>query len=503
MFSLEKMSLSKKLTVSAFLVTAMAMIFLLYAVYYSVLSFGQKILSEALSEKTHFVRNAFLEPVWTYDQNLIKELGDSVLVNTYFVQTTALKIVDAQKNILYQKSINKNESVDKTLSEIDSQSIKIDLIKGQQKIGEIYLSMTNSGYIKAYRDQLFAIFIFSIFVLTILSFFMKKYFEKTLTIPLKKILSQVRKIEEENYESTKLDALPHELVLISNALNHAGLTIEKRNIAILNHTTDLENIVKERTQELQAQLEKNMMSSRMAAVGEMAAGVAHEINNPLTVIDLNLLKLKKLCSLQDKSIEDYHQRISDISLSTEKIQLMVFRIAKIIKGLKSLSRDGEQDPMVAFSVSSMIDDVKVLIDMKLKTQDIQFEVISTKNDLNALGREVQVSQVLVNLISNAIDAISNQNTTKKWVRLEISESVDRSNIYFTITDSGFGIPKEILENIMKPFFTTKAVSKGTGLGLSISRSIILDHGGTFEYNSESPNTQFIFSLLNANTNEKK
>ncbi len=495
---LKNVSLSKKLTVSAFLVTAMAMIFLTAAVYFSVISFGQKILSEALSEKTYFVKNAFLEPLWTYDQNLIKELGDSVLVSSQYVQTTALKIVDAQGLVLYEKNLSKKEETKKAIDDVDSQSIKIDLIKGHQKIGEIYLSMTNKGYIDAYRKQLLLILIISLVVLSFLSLFLKAYFEKTLTIPLTKILAQVKLIENENYEVVKHTGLPFELNLVSQALGHAGQIIEKRNLDIQNHNLDLERIVMERTQELEKQLEKNLNSSRMAAVGEMAAGVAHEINNPLTVIDLNLLKLKKMSVVNNdsnESMEELRQKFGTIAQSTEKIQLMVYRIAKIIKGLKSLSRDGDQDPMVPFMVSSMIDDVKVLVDMKLKDQSISFEVLSEEKDLRAVGREVQVSQVLVNLISNAIDAITDLNLSpnaKKWIQLKISENPHF--IFFTVTDCGNGIPESILKNIMEPFFTTKAVSKGTGLGLSISRSIILEHGGTFEYNHQSPNTQFVFSL---------
>ncbi len=504
MVALNNLSLSKKLTVSAFLVTSMAMIFLTVVIYFSVISFGQKILSEALSEKTHFIKNAFLEPMWTYDQFLIKEIGDSVLVNSKYVQTTALKIVDAQNVVMYEKTISEQKSFEETLDDSEFQSVQIEFIKGQQKIGKIYLSMTNEGFIKAYRKQLFSILIFSLVVLSFLSLLLKAYFEKTLTNPLKKILSQVKLIENENYKVVHLEGLPYELELVSQALSHAGEAIEKRNIDIQNHNLDLGRLVLERTKELEKQLEKNLNSSRMAAVGEMAAGVAHEINNPLTVIDLNLVKLKKLSNLANDTNNEAQQKVMAVFQSVEKIQLMVYRIAKIIKGLKSLSRDGDQDPMVPFTVSNMLDDVKVLVEMKLKTQDIKFEIYAPAEEIYAFGREVQVSQVLVNLISNGIDAISDMQMNEgedKWVKLEVKE--DSRFIQFIITDCGHGIPEDLLQSIMKPFFTTKAVSKGTGLGLSISRSIILEHGGTFEYNKNSKNTQFIFNLRNGKSNGLK
>lgn len=106
---------------------------------------------------------------------------------------------------------------------------------------------------------------------------------------------------------------------------------------------------------------------------------------------------------------------------------------------------------------------------------------------------MQISQVLVNVIGNAIDAIA--GLSEKWIRVEVYDKNDK--VFFTITDSGKGIPLEIQEKIMHPFFTTKGVNIGTGLGLSISKSIIEEHGGFLNYNVSSPNTQFVFELRKA------
>jgi C4-dicarboxylate-specific signal transduction histidine kinase len=347
----------------------------------------------------------------------------------------------------------------------------------------ISVAMTNYGYIKAFRDQ----FVIIIFAMTILMIVISKlasyYINKTLTVPLTKILTHVHHIEEENYTQHELMNLPRELDSISRALNQAASVIEKRNKDIMFYTNDLEKLVQHRTAELEEQMMKNLNTARLAAVGEMAADVAHEINNPLTVIDLHAGKLKRL----QTGLPD------EVSHSIDKVQQMVKRIGKIIKGLKSLSRDGHADPLVAFSISSMLEDVKMLVEMKVRSHDIRFDVVIPDSSLQAIGREVQISQVLVNIIGNAVDAVT--GLPDKWIRVEVKELGDK--VYFYITDCGKGIPPELQEKIMHPFFTTKGVNKGTGLGLSISKNIIEEHDGHLQYNKESPNTQFVFTLKKA------
>ena len=128
--------------------------------------------------------------------------------------------------------------------------------------------------------------------------------------------------------------------------------------------------------------------------------------------------------------------------------------------------------------------------MKLQSQNINFSINVNDQNIMAYGREVQVSQVLVNLIGNSIDAVMHRED--KWITVEITGKNDE--IEFCITDSGNGIPENLRELIMRPFFTTKELNKGTGLGLSISKNIIVEHGGELIYNHQHKNTQFIFTL---------
>ncbi len=477
-------SLAKKLTVASIVISASTMIFITGVVYLIVVSFGDTFLNNELNEKSEFIEKSFTEPMWTFDQYQINEIGKSLLANDKYTYISAIRIESSEGMVIFEK---KQESLkDKNFAAIAKLPYTkwklINITKGKQEIGTIAVAMTNYGYVKAFRDQFIIILSASLLILLALTQLVRYYFDRSLTIPMNKILDHVHQIQKEDYSVVEIADLPVELNAISNALNHAGVVIEKRNSDIMYYTNDLERLVKERTSELEEQMAKNINTARLAAVGEMAADVAHEINNPLTVIDLHVTRLKRAISEEKVN--------SDCSQSIDKIQGMVKRIVKIIKGLKSLSRDGNRDPFAPFSVSAMVEDVKMLVEMKVKTHSINFNISVCDHSLLAYGREVQISQVLVNLIGNAIDAV--MSSDDKWINVDIYEN--NNDIEFKITDCGRGIPESLREQIMRPFFTTKELNKGTGLGLSISKNIIEEHGGDLVYNHECDNTQFIFTL---------
>jgi C4-dicarboxylate-specific signal transduction histidine kinase len=111
--------------------------------------------------------------------------------------------------------------------------------------------------------------------------------------------------------------------------------------------------------------------------------------------------------------------------------------------------------------------------------------------LTVLCREVQIGQVLLNLLQNAFDAVVSQ-TGEKWIRLDVTE--DGDSAVFSVTDSGPGVPTELRNKIMEPFFTTKAVGSGVGLGLSLSRTMIEEHGSKLKLTEDAGHTSFSFSL---------
>lgn len=255
--------------------------------------------------------------------------------------------------------------------------------------------------------------------------------------------------------------------------------LEQSQILILVGMDLTEDIEKQK--ELDEARSKSVSSSRMALLGEMAAGIAHEINNPLTIISGFARQLQKL----KQPIQ-----ITDIQPKVDKIQSTVFRITKIITSLRNFARDGSQDAFSKTSIKSLYEDVLELSQEKLKNQNIELRIKDFDPEFYITCRATQISQVLLNLINNARDAIL--KLPQRWI--EIETTMEDSHVVIKVTDSGTGIEKEIAEKIFEPFFTTKPVGVGTGLGLSISFGIIKSHRGTFFLEQTHPNTRFVIKL---------
>lgn len=223
-------------------------------------------------------------------------------------------------------------------------------------------------------------------------------------------------------------------------------------------------------------------SAKMASLGEMAGGIAHEINNPLAIIQGKAGTVKRLIRQPPFDIEK-------INIELSKIEDTTNRIAKIIKGLRSFSRDSTSDPMIATSVRQIIEDCLELCAERFKNHSIELQR-ECKVDSIVECRASQIGQVIMNLLSNAHDAV--ESLSERWVKVEVSRVGDQLRV--AVTDSGRGIPKEVVDKIMQPFFTTKEVGRGTGLGLSISKGIAESHSGELRYDSTCDNTRFILEI---------
>jgi signal transduction histidine kinase len=239
-------------------------------------------------------------------------------------------------------------------------------------------------------------------------------------------------------------------------------------------------------QSLQRQRENFLYAEKMASLGEMAGSIAHEINNPLAIIQGTAQKLQIRLRQEELDREELNQATTTILKTAE-------RIARIIRSLRFVARDGSLDPFVLTSIRSIVDETLGLCEAKLKTEEVTLDATGVPLELSCVCRAVQISQVLINLINNSVDAI--RSLPEKWIRIEARE--EAGWVHLAVTDSGPGIPKELAEKIMKPFFTTKGVGKGTGLGLSISRSIAHAHGGELTLDLHAVHTRFVLTLPQA------
>lgn len=226
-------------------------------------------------------------------------------------------------------------------------------------------------------------------------------------------------------------------------------------------------------------------TARLASLGEMAQGVAHEINNPLAVVmfsaDEILLRARKN-ELEKEFIENF----------SGKIVLMSQRIAKIVKGLRYFSRDAEKDPFRSVPLSVILDQTIEFRSEKCKNNGIRLEIGTYDEALLVTCREVQVMQALINLLNNAFDAVVGKNDP--WIRLDVRAAGEK--VHILVSDSGAGIPDDYRAKMFEPFFTTKDVGQGTGLGLSIAFGLIQDNHGELKYLGDSP-TRFEITLPKA------
>lgn len=228
---------------------------------------------------------------------------------------------------------------------------------------------------------------------------------------------------------------------------------------------------------------KMVNSSKMATLGEMSAGIAHEINNPLAIIVGKTDKLERLAARPDTTVATLLPEFADIKKTAH-------RIASLIKGLRTFSRNSEGDPFLPASVDGLVTDTLALCKERFKNSSVNL-IVPESLELEIDVRATQISQILLNLLNNAYDAVN--GTHDAWIKLEIM-TVDTRFIRFVVSDSGLGIPANVADKIMNPFFTTKDIGKGTGLGLSISQGMAHDHGGSLRLDSLAPNTCFILEL---------
>ncbi len=244
-------------------------------------------------------------------------------------------------------------------------------------------------------------------------------------------------------------------------------------------------------------------SAKMASLGEMAGGVAHEINNPLAILSMTAEQMQDL--LQEENIPK--KLMQDKLL---KIQKTVERISVIVRGLKSFSRDGSQDPFEPVQVGFLLADSLALCRERFNNHSVNIEVGEMQNLAAVSCRPVQISQVILNLLNNSFDAIETQ--PDKWIRIDarvieakeakeqglFASSITAKDrlqkfVRITISDSG-RLDKSLRVKLFQPFFTTKPVGKGTGLGLSISRTILESHHGRLSIDLKSEHTTFYIDL---------
>jgi len=242
---------------------------------------------------------------------------------------------------------------------------------------------------------------------------------------------------------------------------------------IMVSTTDITEVVEKETQLIQA--------GKMTTLGVMAAGMAHEINQPLNVIqvcaDFFLKMLKRGAKIDD---EDLRTMANDIVANVE-------RATGVIKHVRDFARQSE--PVRSkVNINEPIRDVFKVLGHQLKVHDIDVQLDLDPDIPDIMAEHNRLEQVFINLVSNAIDAMDEKSkradSHELVKRLSLKSFAQQNHVIVQVADTGTGMSEEVRNKIIEPFFTTKKVGKGTGLGVSISYGIIKDYGGSMDIDSE-------------------
>lgn len=247
-----------------------------------------------------------------------------------------------------------------------------------------------------------------------------------------------------------------------------------------------EMLAKEQSLQLENQkLQMMIQNSKMNALNDLSAGISHEINNPLGII---IGKTEISRSLYEKE----SAKNPKILLGFSKVESAAGRIHEIVKSLRAFAQGYLNATPEQLSLPELAADISNFFSERMKAHNIDFKF--TTPLMYAIGTKPQMIECLISLIQNSMDAI--KEDPAKWIHIECVLGPDNT-IQILVTDSGKGIPQEIQDRIMNPFFTTKPQGEGKGLGLSVAKGTIESFGGTLSLNHEAPHTQFVIVLKKA------
>ena len=333
--------------------------------------------------------------------------------------------------------------------------------------------------------------------------------------PLERLMVGIRQADEGDLSVQVPYVVLDEIGIVTRNFNRMAKSLKQSKDQLTQYANTLEHQVADRTSELKQSLEdlkstqtQLIQSEKMASLGDLTAGIAHEIQNPLNFVNnfsevsmelIEEVRSEKLKAKSERSEELENELLDDISQNLQKISHHGKRADAIVKGMLQHSRTSTGEKQ-ATNINTLADEFFKLSYHGLRAKDKSFNAeLVTNFDKNLPKINVvqqDIGRVLLNLFNNAFYAVQEKRKAEGLKQneeykpgVEVSTSIKDGFVVITVRDNGCGIPEEIKDKIMQPFFTTKPTGEGTGLGLSLSYDIVKAHGG--EIKVEIPSGQII------------
>jgi C4-dicarboxylate-specific signal transduction histidine kinase len=463
--SLLKVSLAKKILGIELLVLVVT---LGPATFWEVSARRRDIRSENDLRVTRTISNLALGlrvPLWNYSDDETKKLMTSAIQHPLLARVT---LFDGEGHIII------DEKTKSYLKISLGAPTTVPIVFNKKQIGQLVVESDNTELEQTLFQETWDLIVRNVLItlaITTLTFF---FIRRVVIRRIMELDAQARllrlKFFDEEFQWSADDEIGSVGVSLNEARIHlkdAFLNVAATNKKLLELNRQLEDRVAQKTAQV-------VHSSRLASLGEMSAGIAHEINNPLTVIQGLTRMLHK-----------YAGQPTEFAARVERIEKAVQRISKIVNGLRKFSRTSSKREHKIHSFEELFNEVIVLTEARSRRSDTPVLLEATSNP-EIFCDDIEIEQVLVNLIHNGIDAV--KNMPERWVKLQVYET--ESSVIVHVRDSGPGIPAEVAEKLFQPFFTTKGVGEGTGLGLPIVKGILDDHGAAIRLRPHESSTCF-------------
>lgn len=478
--SVKYLSLRKKLVIGVFLLsTLVTTISVVLSFYYDY----QKEYSQ-LNSTISSVENGIVKPmsklVWDFNEGQIQTQIESLTKLSEVISAKVTYIDNSKVFFSQDKLQSPNEGI------IKKYELTYTVDTNIHKIGLLEIQYNTQTIKNKLYDKLTIYIILQFGKSFIISLLLLWLFQRLVTSKLEILVNYLQELDRTQFSEVKKIRFKKDFLVFNlrDELSELNRNMHKMSIKVRQYNLSLKNKLQLIESEVESERAKSIYASKMASLGEMAAGIAHEINSPLAIIDGRVSLMKKYG--EELPLEKKEKYLIDIN----KVLSMSSRITKIIRGLRKFAREGSDDPLEKVSFQSILNDTNALFNQKANKNSVDYQFSEVDFVINC--RPVEISQVILNLLSNSVDAI--EHLPEKWIKLDIKINNEKKLADVFIIDSGPGIDKELEQKIMQPFFTTKEVGKGTGLGLSISKGIIEHQGGSLVICRDYSNTCFQITL---------